>query len=68
MVFKFTGFYLFPGLPGDRNRLQDFERCYHQIGFTNTPLEGDCVATPTVNPWVISELTYYNPLLLTHLL
>ena len=31
MVFKFTGFYLFSGLPGDRNRLQDVERCYRQV-------------------------------------
>ena len=68
MVFKFTGFYLFSGLPGDRNHLQGDERYYRQIGSTNTPPDGDCVGIPTVNPWVRSEPTYYNPLIITYLL
>ena len=49
MVFKFMGFYLFSGLPGDRNRLQGVERSCRQIGLTNTPPDGDGVAIPTVN-------------------
>ena len=66
MVFKFTGFYLFSGLLGDRNRLQGVERCCRQVRLTNTPPDGDYVAIPTANPWVRSEPTYYNPLVIIH--
>ena len=66
MVFKFTDFYLLSGLPGDRNRLQGVERCYRQVGLTNTPSDGDCVAIPTVSPGVRSKLTYYNLFTITH--
>ena len=52
MVLKFTGFYLFSGLPRDRNCLQDVERCYSEVGLTNTSPDGDCFAVPTLNPWV----------------
>ena len=50
MVFKFTGFYLFSRLPGDTNRLWGVERCYRQVGLTNTSPDGDSVAISTVNP------------------
>ena len=58
-MFKFTGFYLRSGLPGDRIRLQNVERGNRLDGSHTLP-DGDCVAIPTVNPWVSSVPTYYN--------
>ena len=52
MIFKFTDFHLFSGLPGEKNRLQGVERCHRQVGLTNAPPYGDCIAIPTVDPWV----------------
>ena len=64
-MFKFTGFYLRTGLPGDRNRLEGVERGNRQDGSPHTLSDGDCVAIPTVNSWVSSMPTYYNPLVIT---
>ena len=50
MVFNVTGFYLFSGLPGDRNRFQAVERCYHQVGLPNTPPNGDLRRDPYREP------------------
>ena len=60
-MFKFTNFYLRTGLPGDRNRLQGVDRDNCQDGLPHTLPDGDCVATPTVNPWVRSpDRTMHN--------
>ena len=67
-MFKFTGFYLLTGLPGDRNRLQGVGRGNRQDGLSYTYLDGDCVTIPTVNPWVRSVPTYSEPYIITHIL
>ena len=61
LEFKFTGFYLYTGLPGDRNRLQGVESGYRQDGSPHTLPDRDCVAILTVNPWVSSVPAYYSP-------
>ena len=46
-------------------RLQDVERGNRQDGSPHTLPDGDYVAIPTVNPWVSSVPTYYNPYITT---
>ena len=63
-MFKFMGFYLRTELPEDKNRLQGVERGNGLVGSPLTLRDGVCVAIPTVNPWVSSVLTHYNPIVI----
>ena len=65
LAFKFTGFYLRTGLPGDINRPQVIKRGIGLVGSSHTLPDGVFPAIPTVNPWVSLVPAYYNPRMIT---